>query len=156
MVVAVVAFAAFLVGIAPASGGAVKQISVNPGSLTDHECNATEWHFVITQISDQGLAPATIHVTWANGQSEDVPLSDFTGGTAHYTTTSNLDSTVTGATAVIYSDWDGTFNLSHGPCAPTTTTTPTTAPPTTAQSAPPTAPAPAAAPTVRAQARLTG
>ena len=109
-------------GRAAAQGG-TKQISAK--ALTDHECNDTEWHFVITQIDTAADAPATIHVTWANGQSEDVPLLKFTGGTAHYTTTSNLDSTVTSATAVIYADWSGQFNLSHGPCG-----TPSTSPPT--------------------------
>lgn len=59
---------------------------------------------MITQIDVAADAPATIHVTWANGQSEDVPLLTFTGHTAHYTTTSNLDSTVASATAVIYAD----------------------------------------------------
>ncbi len=69
-------------------------------------------------------------------------------------TTSNLDSTVTGATAVIYSDWDGTFNLSHGPCGPPETTVPPeTAPPETAPPPPPgpaAAPAPPPGPAVRA------
>ncbi len=75
-------------------------VNVKAGSLTDHECDATEWHFVITQIDSAANAPATITVTWANGRQADVPLSKFTGGVAHYTTTSNLDSTVTDATAV--------------------------------------------------------
>lgn len=37
---------------------------------------------------------------------------------AHYTTTSDLDSAVTYATAEIYNGWDGQFNLSHDPCDP--------------------------------------
>jgi hypothetical protein len=95
-------------------------------ALTDHECNSTEWHFVITQINSAANAPATITVTWANGATEQVPLSKFTGGVAHYVTTSNLDSTVVSATADIYSGWAGQFNLSHGPCgAPTPTPSPT-------------------------------
>jgi len=98
-------------------------------ALTDHGCDNTEWGFVITQIDMQSDAPASIHVTWANGHSEDVSLSAFTGGTAHYTTTDNLDSTVTSATASIYDSWSGEFNLSHGPCNEVTTTTTTTTQP---------------------------
>ena len=102
-------------------------------ALTDHECDATEWHFVITQIDSAANAPATITVTWANGASEVVPLYKFTGGVAHYVTTSNLDSTVVSATADIYSGWSGQFNLSHGPCGPTT---PPTTPPTSPSGSP--------------------
>jgi hypothetical protein len=38
------------------------------------------------------------------------------GSTAHYRTTQNLSSPVTGAWAVISGSWSGNFNLSHGPC----------------------------------------
>jgi hypothetical protein len=109
----VIVTAAMSGGPAGAQGG-TQQISAR--ALTDHECNDTEWHFVITQIDTAADAPASIHVTWANGQSEDVPLLKFSGGVAHYVTTSNLDSTVTSATAEIYAAWSGQFNLSHGPC----------------------------------------
>lgn len=104
---------------------------ISAKALDDHECNSAEWHFVITQIDDESNAPASIHVTWANGASADVALEKFTGGTAHYTTTLNLDSTVTSATANIYAGWSGQFNLSHGPCevpTPTPTDTPTNTP----------------------------
>jgi len=95
-------------------------------ALTDHECDATEWHFVITRVDIAANAPASITVKWANGDSEEVPLDKFTGGVAHYVTTSNLDSTVVSATADIYVGWSGQFNLSHGPCGgPTPTPTPT-------------------------------
>jgi hypothetical protein len=158
-VIAVAAFAALLIGIAPAS--AVKEIHVRPPTLTPtgHECNDTEWHFVITQ-TDTANAPASIHVTWANGQSADVPIDDpnFNGGTASYTTTLNLDSVVTDATAEINDGWDGNFNLSHGPCGPVPP--PSTAPPETSPPGPPgeqAAPgAPSAAAPVTAAARFTG
>jgi hypothetical protein len=141
---------AFLVsggGIAHAT--ATQTINVSPGSLTDHECNSNEWHFVITQIDAKADAPATIHVVWANNASEDVALSDFTGHTAHYTTTSNLGSTVVSASAVIYSGWSGTFVLSHGPCgespSPTpskTTETPTASPTPSVSETPSASPSP--------------
>jgi hypothetical protein len=89
-----------------------------------YECDGTEWHFVINQIDDATDAPATILVVWANSSAEDVPLSKVTGGVAHYTTSSNLDSTVISATAVIYAGWSGQFNLSHCPCAAPSTNTP--------------------------------
>ena len=59
-------------------------------ALTDHECDSTEWHFVINQIASAGAGAAVITVVWANGNTEVVPLSKFTGGVAHYVTTSNL------------------------------------------------------------------
>ena len=98
----------------PAVADTTKPISAK--ALTSHECNADQWQFVITQVDAQADAPTSIHVTWANSNSEDVPLSTFTGMTAHYRTTDNLDSTVTSATADIYSAWSGQFNLSDGPC----------------------------------------
>ncbi len=85
-------------------------------ALDDYECNAAEWHFVINQLRVGEDAPASINVTWANGQTETVPLDKVTGKVAHYATASNLDSTVTSASAEVYSDWNGQFNLSHGPC----------------------------------------
>jgi len=106
-----------------------KQIEAK--ALGDHSCDSTEWHFVITQISDASLAPSSISVSWENGSSADIALSKFTGGTAHYSTGSNLDSPVTGASAMIYSSWNGQFNLSHGPCptpTPTKTEVPTDTP----------------------------
>ena len=125
----------FLVGLAlvfasfyPVSANGLKNISAK--ALDDHECDSTEWHFVITQIDNEDHAPGSINVFWANGASESVPLWKFTGGTAHYVTTSNLDSVVTSATAQIYEEWSGQFNLSHGPCGSTPTATVTEVIPT--------------------------
>lgn len=119
------------VGASALPASAAKEISAK--ALTDHECNSDEWHFVINQIDMESDAPASIHVTWANGQEADVARGAFTGGVAHYTTTANLDSTVTSATATIYDSWSGQFNLSHGPCnaPPPSTTTPSTTTPST-------------------------
>jgi hypothetical protein len=163
VVVTVVALAAFLVGTAPASA---LNISVNPGSLTDHGCDETEWGFIINQIvGGEAKAPPSIQVTW-DGVTENVDLSFFSGsdqsGTAHYVTTEHLDLTVTAATAVIYDGWVGQFNLSHGPCGPpeeTTTTTTTVTPPpgevtTPATAAKPPAPSAPAAPAARAPAAV--
>ncbi len=97
-----------------AQPSADKEISAK--ALDDHECDDTEWHFVINQIDEEADAPASINVMWANGTQADVPLDKFTGKVAHYTTTLELNSTVTSATAEIYAEWDGQFNLSHGPC----------------------------------------
>ncbi len=105
-------------------------MTISSKALNDHECDSTEWHFVINQVDSEADAPATIHVIWANGASEDVPMWKFTGGVAHYVTTSNLDSVVTQATAEIYDTWSGEFNLSHGPCGQPPTPTNTVIPPT--------------------------
>lgn len=106
--------------------------SISAKALTDHECNTSEWHFIINQISSESLAPASITVFWG-GISENVPLDKFTGGAAHYKTVSHLDLAVTSATTSIYDGWSGQFNLSHGPCGntnitPTPTPTPTGTP----------------------------
>jgi hypothetical protein len=124
------------VGIAFAS--TTKQIGVNPGSLSSHGCDDSEWHFVITQISDPSLAPASIHVEWANGASDDIALDGVTGGTAHYYYYGNLNSTVVAASAEIYEDWGGMFNLSHGPCIVEPTPTYTLPPPTSTSTSTPT------------------
>ncbi|MDQ5825862.1 MAG: hypothetical protein M3441_16840, partial [Chloroflexota bacterium] len=89
---------------------------ISAKAIDDHECNSDEWHFVITQVRNEGSAPGSIMVRWDNGESEEVGLWKFTGKTAHYLTTSNLDAKVTSADAEIYSSWSGQFNLSHGPC----------------------------------------
>jgi LPXTG-motif cell wall-anchored protein len=122
-------------------------------ALLSHSCDANEWHFVITQIDDHSDVPATIDVTWANGAHEVVPTNKYTGKTAHYTTTSNLNSEVTEAYTYIYNGWTGQFNLSHGPCltaaspVPNATVNPTVNP-TVAPTAVPTAVA-TATPTVQ-------
>lgn len=92
----------------------LKEVSAK--ALHDHECNGSEWHFVITGISGPVLPPASIHVTWASGDEADVPLEQLTGQAAHYTTTANLDVHIVSATTFIDAAWDGQFNLSHGPC----------------------------------------
>lgn len=86
-------------------------------TIGDHECDDSEWHFIITQVD--GEKPASIFVEWVDGYTETIPLSWETSHTAHYTTTSQLDTKVLTATATIYVEWDGEFNLSHGPCLPT-------------------------------------
>jgi hypothetical protein len=115
-------------GTAFATGSSTTSIGVNQGSLSDHECNSSEWHFVITQIASDEQAPASISVTFDNGKTISVSLDKVTGGTAHYATTQYLDSKVVSATADIYEGWSGKFNLSHGPCGSTSPPTPTEIP----------------------------
>jgi hypothetical protein len=120
LVAAVVGLAALVFLMSSGGGGSIAYAhgtTITAKGLTDHECDSTEWHFVINQIDSAANAPKSITVKWANGAIEEVPLSKFTGGVAHYTTTSNLNSTVVSATAAIYTGWSGQFNLSHGPCA---------------------------------------
>lgn len=118
VLVAIVAFFAVSANATPSTEYEAK-------AICDHEIDLTEWHFVITQTTEQ-QAPATIHVTWENGDEEDVPLDKVTGGVAHYVTTSNLDDHVVSAIAIILGAWSGQFNLSHGPaCSPPGTTTTT-------------------------------
>ena len=152
LVAAVVGLAALVFLMSGGAGGSLayagghgQGTTITAKALTDHECDSTEWHFVINQIDSEAKAPQSITVKWANGNTEVVPLSKFTGGVAHYATTSNLDSTVVSATATIYSWWKGQFNLSHGPCgapspSPTKTETQTPTPcPTKTETQTPTA-----------------
>lgn len=97
-------------------------------SCDGHDDEDDEWHFVITQV-DLTDAPLEIDVKWANGDSESVGIWKYTGHTAHYLTTSNLDFSVTDATATLPETWPGQFNLSHGPCVRTTGEPSTTPPP---------------------------
>lgn len=117
-------FFAMMVGLGrgvQTASAANKTIDVKQSTLSNPSCEPSspnEWHFVINQIGKASNAPASITVTWDNGDTEVVPLEKFTGGVAHYTTTSNLGANVTSATASIYDKWKGQFNLSHGPCPP--------------------------------------
>jgi hypothetical protein len=130
-----VAVFAVLIAITLSPSRALAIQSISASNLASFNgCNdgnsAQEWHFIINQVDAAEDPPASIHVVWANGAQADVSLDAGTGSpTAHYTTTSNLDSTVTSATAVIYDGWSGSFVLSHGPCA-TPTNTPTEVPAT--------------------------
>jgi hypothetical protein len=113
-------FSAFAPTPAMAWDHGTKDISAK--ALTSHECDSSELHFVITQVDTEAHVPKSIQVTWANGNTETIWFKTngkYVGKTAHYSTTSNLDSTVTSATATIYSGWSGQFNLSHGPCGET-------------------------------------
>ena len=100
-------------------------IHVKTSTLCGHEINPDEWHFLINQIDIEENAPVSITVLWENGNQEIVNLGKFTGGVAHYTTYSNLDSQVVDAWTTIYDGWNGEFNLSHGPACPDPTPTPT-------------------------------
>ena len=125
LVVLVVVFAALGAAASPAQAQVSEMlINISDGSLSGHGCDSSEWHFVINQLADPSLAPATIHVAWSDGSEEDVPLQNVTpGGMAHYATAAHLDSYVVDATAYIYTTWGGKFNLSHGPCGNTETPT---------------------------------
>jgi hypothetical protein len=152
LIAALVGLAAFLfLGVSTAYAATIE---VKVGSLTDHGCDSTEWHFIINQIDEEANAPTSITVKWANGQTEVVPLDKFTGGAAHYATDSNLDSTVVSATAEIYDGWSGQFVLSHGPCgAPSPSPTPTDTPkPTETPKPSPTVETPKPSPTVETPA----
>src|SRR5437879_827439 len=99
------------VATALAAGAVDETVVIYAKALTSHECNSSEWHFVITDVDSEAQAPASILVYWANGASETVALSKYVGKVAHYTTYSNLNSTVTNAATTIYSSWGGQFNL---------------------------------------------
>lgn len=97
-------------------------------NLDDYECNAAEWHFVITQ-ADPARMPGFITVTWDCGDPVEVPLDGISGSTGHYYHHGNLACSLVEVRAEIYVEWGGIFRVSHGPCdAPTPTPTPTDTP----------------------------
>jgi LPXTG-motif cell wall-anchored protein len=136
--------AGFIAGAASAtqnSGG-----SFHTATLSGHECNSTQWQFVITQID--GTAPSSITVSWSNGTSSTVGLSGQTGSTAHYITSAHLGDGVkpVGASVSLPEGTTiGNFNLSDGPCGTNGGTT-TTSSSTPASSTPPSSEPPSSAP----------
>lgn len=106
---------------------AADTISAKQSTLDDQQdaCGAgqqiTSWHFIINQINSEANAPAVITVTWSNGDEQDVPRDRFTGKVAHYTVEGTASHTmIDSATADIYTDWPGNFNLSSVECGPAT------------------------------------
>lgn len=97
-----------------ASAADFKSISADP--LTPATCNSNTWDITISQIDTETDVPHSIHVNWANQTIDDLTPT-FTGGTAHYMYSGNLDSTVTSATTDIYGAWAGEFRVSEGPCS---------------------------------------
>jgi hypothetical protein len=107
-------------GIAKAADVVPSDGVINQSNVTAGECNATEWHWIINGLASASLAPDHIIAHFAAPVGDvSVPFEKFTGGTAHYTWTDNLDGTLVApyATATLAA---GTvylrFNLSHGPC----------------------------------------
>jgi hypothetical protein len=96
-----------------------RTVYVNQGSLTGHACVATEWHFIINQLSGASQAPKSITVVWGSGATSTIGLTNFLNSTAHYTTTANIGGSVSNAYTTIVGAWSGQFVLSHGPCATT-------------------------------------
>jgi hypothetical protein len=101
-------------------------VSAKQASLDEHQTacleaggTLTSWHFVINQVSPATNAPASITVSWENGDSEVVPLDRVTGKVAHYTVEGTASHTlIESATADIYAGWTGQFNLSSVKCTP--------------------------------------
>ena len=72
-----------------------------------HECNAEEWHFVITQIDQGEDAPAFITVSGPTAIPNRFRSTRSRAGRLTTSRNSNLDSTVVSATADIYEGWAG-------------------------------------------------
>ncbi len=97
-------------------------VTIYAGAMESYDCNNEERHFVITDISEELLAPLSIILDLKDGTQEVVLLTSFTGKVAHYTTFKNLDIGVQSASAEIYEEWEGQFRYSHGPCGPNAVT----------------------------------
>jgi hypothetical protein len=120
LTVAMMLLGAFATALPAFAGGEGSKV-ISAKALSDHECDSLEWHFVITQVESEELAPDSISVTFSKAGAVIVELDDFTGKVAHYTVSDYLDETVISATTTIYGSWKGQFNLSHGPCKTSTT-----------------------------------
>jgi cell division septation protein DedD len=101
---------------------------VSAGGLQGYACDQSAWYFQITALRDHSSAPTSIHIRWATGDQASLGLLQFRDGTAEYATTQGLDSQVVMATATIYSDWSGHFNLTRGPCPAVPTAEPSNTP----------------------------
>jgi hypothetical protein len=109
-------------GAITASGATVtaKQASLDEhqDACTDAGGTLTSWHFIINQIRPITNAPASITVTWSNGDSAAVPLDRTSGPVAHYNVDgSDTHTLIVSATADIYDGWTDQFNLSSVECA---------------------------------------
>lgn len=76
---------------------------------------ANPWTFSLSNI-DAASAPATIHVSWTNGDQTDVAMAALSEGVATYHTEDNLDVTLYTVTANVPESWDGQFTVSGYSC----------------------------------------
>ncbi|MCM8750319.1 hypothetical protein NET02_14290 [Thermomicrobiaceae bacterium CFH 74404] len=104
--------------------GGTTEIEIKQGNFTKScpQGQQVEWHFVITQIDQESNAPSSITATFQNAGTVTITREKFTGGTAHYTYYTSGSDTLITATATIYEDWNGQFNLSHAKCTGEPTT----------------------------------
>lgn len=115
-----------LAGLAALTVISAASISAKQATLDEHQSacleadgSITSWHFVINQITPASNAPASIEVTWSNGDTEDVLLDRVTGRVGHYTVeATDTHTSIVSATADIYDGWSGQFNLSSVECGP--------------------------------------
>lgn len=84
-------------------------------NLEEHACADGAWELILNQLRDDD-SPASVHVVWANGAEQDIPLTKRSGGVAHYETTDHLGTAVVEATVEVPEGWSGRFNLGSGPC----------------------------------------
>jgi hypothetical protein len=158
VVVSVVAFAAFLVGIGPAAASTTEwdgKGTDESGACSSVTGSGTEqtWHFVLTS-PDPG--PWELTATFTNSGTKTDTGEQQGGGAVFFFVTTSAGDTLESASAT-----NGGNNLTVSGCVlsggPPETAPPETAPPETA---PPSPPAPTAAPSVpapvRAAARFTG
>lgn len=80
---------------------------------------SSRWFFVLTGV-DAATMPATISAIWTDGYQEDI-LADTSPPepVGQYQTTSRLDTTLHGVTAIVPEGWDGNFRLGEAPCGTT-------------------------------------
>lgn len=114
--------------IALAVIGLTSALAYASGGSDDHECGE-EWHWVIAGIKPTpttSSVPPKITIKWDNDTTTNVPLDKVTGGVAHYSSYDHLNDGVEPKSwTMTWKESYGTynrFNLSHGPCGDTTTT----------------------------------
>ena len=98
----------------------LQTIPVKQSQIGTTGCQSADtmlWHFIINQIDTPSDAPGSITVTFQQAGTKTVNLYTVTnGGTAHYIVQTGPGDTLLNATAQIYKDWSGQFNLSHTTC----------------------------------------
>ncbi|MPZ50793.1 MAG: hypothetical protein GEU75_16090 [Dehalococcoidia bacterium] len=106
------------------TGASAATISAKQSTFEEHQDGCLDeggiissWHFIINQITPASNAPASILVTWQNGDTQSVGLDRVTGKVGHYTVAATAShSEILSATAQIYDGWRGQFNLSSVEC----------------------------------------
>lgn len=105
---------ALLMGISlalPASAATSKALD----TTTAYADDPGQWDFRLDWPEGQPNPPATVSITWQNGQTGSAALVRYQGGQQVYQTADNLTSPVISGSATVYDGYSGNFVIHSGP-----------------------------------------